>query len=750
MADDKSKRVFRPRPKQAEVLSYTGGKMGVSAVPGSGKTATLSYLAARLVATADLNDDQEVLIVTLVKSAVGNFAAAMARYLRDEFSLVAGLGYRVVTLHSLANDIVRGRPSLAGLADDFKVIDEREGEGVLDDAVNAWLKTNANALDEYLTPEQYANQYTRNTHVPKLITDMARNFIRQAKDLQLTDAHLGKLWQKAGTHLALVRMCGEIYEQYERSLRYRGAVDFQDLIRLALRVLEQDADYLRRLQTRYPYILEDEAQDSSQLQERILRLLAGQRGNWVRVGDPNQAIFETFTTANPDYLRNFLKEKGVQARTLPNSGRNTRSIIRLANHLIEWAVEHPLSEMRSKQPLTLPLIELTPEGDPQPNPTDNPNGVQLIERKMSSDEERHAIVDSLKAWLPDNADKTVAVLLPINKSGADMVQALRKEGIPYVENLKSTTGARAVVGTLLRVLDYLNDPRDSKKLAAVYHVWRRDERGDETVEKEIEGIAGLLRKIERVEEFVAPQMQDWLESAALQDNDTLIVHLQAFRDLLTRWLKAVDLPVDQLVLTLAADLFTLQVEIATAYNAATYLKGYADLHLNAKLPEWIKELEAIAKGERKFEGAGDDEEDAFNPDKHKGKVTITTMHKAKGLEWDRVYLMSVSNYDYPSGDSFDSFMGEKWFIRNQLNLEAEALAQLKALATGSEYQEGTATENARVEYAAERLRLLYVGITRARRELIVTWNTGNSTQRQNVEARPLAALRGWWEREGQS
>ena len=63
--------MFRPRAKQQEVLDYAGGKMGVSAVPGSGKTATLSYLAARLVAQADLTDDQEVLIVTLVKSAVG-------------------------------------------------------------------------------------------------------------------------------------------------------------------------------------------------------------------------------------------------------------------------------------------------------------------------------------------------------------------------------------------------------------------------------------------------------------------------------------------------------------------------------------------------------------------------------------------------------------------------------------------------------------------------------------------------------
>src|SRR5690606_26175857 len=117
--------------------------------------------------------------------------------------------------------------------------------------------------------------------------------------------------------LPLAEMCYAIYEQYEQGLRYRGAVDFQDLIRLALRVLQLDAHYLQRLRYRWPYILEDEAQDSSELQEKILRLLVGDDGNWVRVGDPNQSIYETFTTANPKYLRDFLEERGVQRRELP-------------------------------------------------------------------------------------------------------------------------------------------------------------------------------------------------------------------------------------------------------------------------------------------------------------------------------------------------------------------------------------------------------------------------------------------------
>ena len=140
---------------------------------------------------------------------------------------------------------------------------------------------------------------------------------------------------------------------------------------------------------------------------------------------------------------------------------------------------------------------------------------------------------------------------------------------------------------------------------------------------------------------------------------------------------------------------------------------------------------------RKVTGLSDDDEQ-FDPSRYKGQAVIMTHHGAKGLEWDRVYLMSVSNYDFPSSDPFDTFMGEKWFTRNRLNLRAEGLAQLKAIAFGEPYREGDATREARVEYAAERLRLLYVGITRAKSELIITWNTGR--RGDMIAAKPLPAL----------
>jgi DNA helicase-2/ATP-dependent DNA helicase PcrA len=95
---------------------------------------------------------------------------------------------------------------------------------------------------------------------------------------------------------------------------------------------------------------------------------------------------------------------------------------------------------------------------------------------------------------------------------------------------------------------------------------------------------------------------------------------------------------------------------------------------------------------------------------------------------------------------YDNYISEKWFIRDNLNLEAEALAQLKTALSSDAYEwyeEGAATASARLDYVEERLRLLYVGITRARRELVITWNTGR--QGDNQPAIPLVALRTFWE-----
>jgi DNA helicase-2/ATP-dependent DNA helicase PcrA len=410
-----------------------------------------------------------------------------------------------------------------------------------------------------------------------------------------------------------------------------------------------------------------------------------------------------------------------------------------------------------------------------------------------------AVVKSVKGLLdsvwdfPDEEKPTIAVLVPRNHRGIEVVEALKKRGVETIELISSTSSTRAAAGSLNYLLSFLADPQSANKLAKAYQVFRRDWREaktarvvekrpaeeletgelevseedivteDESAVEEVDPkkaaadlarsrsalmntVIRLLRKMENVEDFVAPHQADrWLTAVSETESEQVVNELLEFRVNVRRWLAAVMLPIDQLVLTLAQDVFSSAPDLALAHKLAIVLRQAADEHGDWRLPELTAELAVIAKNERRFIGFSSDDS-GFDPEQHRGKVVVTTMHKAKGLEWDRVYLMSVNNYDFPSNMPNDRFISEKWFIRGGLSLEAEALAQLKALESVGEYDwydEGEATMESRLNYVKERLRLFYVGITRAKRELIVTWNTGR--QGDATPSLPMAELMGWWE-----
>ena len=339
---------FRPRDAQQEVLKYTGGLMGVSAVPGSGKTMTLAALAGRLIAHG-LSAGGEVMVVTYQNSAVENVRARIASELRSQ-GLPGGEGYDVRTLHSLAYEIIETNPGLAGTTADFTVLDERSGEGLRDRAVRIWNDRNR-ALWENLFPEGSEGEYWRRRW-PDVAGNVARAVIATAKNRRLDVAALSDESVQAGSDALFLRAGVEIYRLYQQQVETLGGLDFDDLVWMAVDLLEHHPDLTARLRERWPFVLEDEAQDSVPLQEKLLGLLVGANGNWLRVGDPNQAIMSTFTAADPKYLRQFLEQEEVRALTLPESGRSALRIIDLANHLVSWTCdEHPLAEIRRAVPV---------------------------------------------------------------------------------------------------------------------------------------------------------------------------------------------------------------------------------------------------------------------------------------------------------------------------------------------------------------------------------------------------------------
>lgn len=756
---------FVPRPAQEQILAYTGGYMGVSAVPGSGKTFTLSLLAARLVERLARDGDlgeREVLVVTFTNSAVENFRARIGRFLREDRGLLPGVGYRVRTLHGLAHDIVRERPALVGLSENFDIIDERTADEIKRESVIGYLRAHPDALTPFINPDRLSRFGSIANNVQDTAIEIANNVIRFAKNERLEPYQLSsRLTKQAGTW-PLLELGLHVYADYQRSLLVRGAVDFDDLIILALQAIENDPAFLERLQDRWPYVLEDEAQDSSTLQEKMLRALTRKHGNWVRVGDPNQAIHTTFTNADVRHFRKFVEENIDMARDLPNSGRSARPIIDLANALIKWSrTEHP--HLPPDETLSPPLIEPTPLGDPQPNPEPGQPPFYFHTTALSPEREVDIVVRSVARWLPDNPNKTVAILAPENRHGFRITEALQNADLPFDDTLlRSALSTRVAAQVLATVVNYIAQPQVSSQLERVWReVWwprlgppqmarvmsleygtalaPEDELPTPTSElrkqelpASVAQFSQALRNLRSPESFVFPTTRDWLDELTwLDEAEGLRPIIYAFRTDLQRWTRAAVLPIDELLLTIGAELFTEPADLALTHHLAVVLAKLANEHASAgeqwRLPELAKELDNIAQNRRRVLNFNDNDS---GYEAVPGKITVATLHAAKGLEWDRVYITSVNSFSFPSGSKEDKYRSERYWARDNLNLVAEAVEQVHQLSMGTldDYRPGAATQKARLDIAAERLRLLYVGITRARQELIVTYNTGRSSE----------------------
>src|SRR4030095_13492084 len=194
----------------------------------------------------------------------------------------------------------------------------------------------------------------------------------------------------------------------------------------------------------------------------------------------NQAIFETFTTASPELLRAFIENN--PSIPMPESGRSQPSILALANHLIDWVMtSHP--DPNARMALGTPYIVPVPADDPQQNPPDDPEAIKFISKRYTPEEELEAVAKSVKGFVdsfaktPVEEQPTIAVLVPRNTRGVEMVNALRQRGIEPIELISSTSETRAEAGELW----YLADPRWASKLARAYQVWRRDVFGSSKV-----------------------------------------------------------------------------------------------------------------------------------------------------------------------------------------------------------------------------------------------------------------------------
>ncbi len=745
------------RPAQVEILKYENGRLAISAVPGSGKTFTLSLLAAQLIGNGRIQPQlgQQVLIVTFLNASVDTFKARIRKRL-EELNLPGDSGFDVRTLHSLALEIVRLAQGSPG-AEELTVLDEVQANNALALAVDQWLESHHDFWLQFLedaSPQMQARWRDITTRTAQSFISAAKNArYRPEETLQKLESgpwnsnhSPGSSPQPVASQAPLLFMMASIYGRYQSILIRQGALDFDDLIWQAVDLLEQRPDFAAQLRQRWPYVLEDEAQDSVPLQEMLLETLTGNapQANWVRVGDPNQAITSSFTAADPRYFTAFCDRPDVQSLPLPNSGRCAPLIIGAANTLLDWVVDkHPVPEVRAhafRRQAILP----TPPGDAQPNPPDSEADIRIKVYRHREEEELPTIARLAAQYARQQPQHTLAILVPTNQIGYNLAEHLDELEAPYDNLLRGGSREREIAAALHAILAVLADPLNTRTLAAAHaslHDLGHPAANFPT--DSLERLHTVLRSVHQPELLLFPwEGAQWtaaLPAGILTEEEQ--TYLARFTHFLRRIFYLRNLPIDDLTLTLADELFawgkeTHENDLAIAYQIATLMRRWHDNRPEYRLPDLVAELSDVANGRRRLPITTPTD---FGYEPEPGRITLATQHSAKGLEWDAVFLVGIDGFWIPG--SLDApFQGVHEFLGGDPT--AEVVAQLRYLMAGEAglYQGRTATESAHIDIICERLRLLYVGITRAKRYLHISRSRATRQYNKERDAEPATVL----------
>ncbi len=701
------------RPGQQQMADWQGGPLAVSAVPGAGKSTGMAAAAALAIARHQLHARRTLVVVTFTRSAAANIKAKIRKYLREDLSLPPG-GFVVNTLHGLALNIASRYPDLSGLQlDNSTLITPNQSHRLIRTCVEQWIATHPGRYSRLLEGRQFDGEETERLRRQsvlrtEVLADLAASAIHEAKSSGLLPASLRELSEQATDEYSILAIAAGLYEQYQNLMRSRDLIDYDDMILAALRVLENE-NACRIEQNQVFAVFEDEAQDSTPLQTKLLEILASKPEqpdappNLIRVGDPNQAINSTFTPADPIYFRRFCEDCNIQGRlaTMDQAGRSNKIIIEAANFTLEWVNRSYGGEgVEARHGSALPFrpqkIRPVDENDPQPDANPNPvgRGLELYTPRDINHTVELIGERAVSLFAADPTGTRAAILVRENRQGKWLAEALSPVCCEHKITLYevSESDRRSHVPTeILAMLQFLDRPHSPDYLKAALEV---------LVQRQLFPTQDLNALASVPEQFLYPGPLDPPQSEPL---------LKA-RHLCRSLLRArMELPQYQLISFLALTLNYDQAELATADKLAERVAK--QIAGNSSMAAMLTVLNEIVSSER-FEPV--ETEDLEARYTRPGQLTIITMHKAKGLDWDYVFIPFLHENVIPG--SF-RVLPQAHFL-GDFTLAEVARAQIRA-ALHEQFLPDvtTAWEQAKQLKTAEEFRLLYVAMTRAKRLL---------------------------------